>query len=41
MTDLGKYKTADLVWESKHRFKLVIRLKVIEITIGISYLFIV
>ena len=29
-TDLEKYKTADLVWESKHRFGLVIGLKAIN-----------
>ena len=29
-TDLGKYKTADLVRESKHRFGLVERLQVID-----------
>ena len=30
MTDLKKYKTADLVGESKHRFELVVRLIAIK-----------
>ena len=40
ITGLKKCKTADLVWESKRRFGLVVRLKAIKTTMRVSYLFI-
>ena len=40
MTDLEKYKTVNLVQELKRKFGLVVRLKAIKITMGISHLFI-